>query len=90
MPHLRFLALSSLSFSPRRLTRHKATNFGLVAAVSLSFALISAQAFACDLSEPQRGAQVYIMKGSERVWLHGELVAKGSRESTPSPTTMLA
>jgi hypothetical protein len=90
MPHLRRRALSSLSFSPRRLTRHRATNLGLVAAVSLSFALISAQAFACDLSEPQKGALVYVVKGHESVWLHCELVAKGTRESTASPTTMRA
>jgi endonuclease YncB( thermonuclease family) len=161
MLHLRRLALGSLSFRRRQLTRHRATNLRLIVAASLApraalrftlclrslgaaerapvevkdgetlaltdgtvVRLINAKAPAAPLSwrgdqswplvneskeslsqlasgaevELRYGgtrtarhgyvlAQVYAVKGNERVWLQGELVAKGL---APSPTTMLA
>ena len=36
-------------------------------------------------------AQVYVVKGGERIWLQGELVGRGGSPGfIPSPTTMLA
>jgi len=135
----------------------------LLAATGLSFSLLPASAFACELSEPQKGtvaevkdgetlaltdgtvvrlvsakstapiaarddrpwpmvneakealsklasgaevelryggtrtdrhgyalAQVYVVKGGERIWLQGELVGKGLARVYSSPTTMPA
>jgi hypothetical protein len=83
--HLRRLFLGSLSFSPRQLTRHRATNLGLVAAASFSFALISAQAFACDLWEPQKGTVAEVKFGETLALTDGTAVRLVNAKALAAP-----
>jgi hypothetical protein len=83
--HLRRLFLGSLSFSPRQLTRHRTTNLGLVAAASFSVALISAQAFACDLSEPQKGIVAEVKFGETLALTDGTAVRLVNPKALAAP-----